>query len=226
MIFYRSAEVNARSCSGSEAITLSAAPSDLQNLHNRRIGKKMLALWAASLACAVAVNAQQRAIDTQKSVMTVRVYKAGMFSALGHDHEISAPIERGMVDTTARRVELHIKAGALRVQDRGVSEKDRTEIQSTMLGPEVLDAESHPEIAFQSTRAEPINEDSWRVVGDLTLRGQTQPVTVEVRKTGDHYVGSSRLKQTEFGIKPVKVAGGTVRVKDEIRIEFDIQLAR
>lgn len=186
----------------------------------------MLALWAASLAWAAAVNAQQRAIDTEKSVMTVRVYKAGVFSALGHDHEISAPIARGMVDTTARSVELHINAGALKVQDRGLSEKDRAEIQSTMLGPEVLDAQGHPEIVFQSTRAETISEDSWRVVGDLTLRGQTQPVTVEVRKTGDHYVGSSRFKQTEFGITPVKVAGGAVKVKDEIRIEFDIQLAR
>jgi hypothetical protein len=34
------------------------------------------------------------------------------------------------------------------------------------------------------------------------------------------------LKQTEFGIKPVKVAGGAVRVKDEIQIDLDIQLAR
>jgi hypothetical protein len=33
-------------------------------------------------------------------------------------------------------------------------------------------------------------------------------------------------KLTEFGIEPVKVAGGSIRVKDEIRIEFDVQLAR
>ena len=39
-------------------------------------------------------------------------------------------------------------------------------------------------------------------------------------------VGSARLRQTEFGIKPPKIAGGTVRVKDEIRLDFDIQRAR
>ena len=47
-----------------------------------------------------------------------------------------------------------------------------------------------------------------------------------MRETGGHYVGSARFKQTEFDIKPVKVARGSIRVKDEVRIEFDIQLAR
>jgi hypothetical protein len=51
-------------------------------------------------------------------------------------------------------------------------------------------------------------------------------VTVEVREVEGRYVGTCRFKQTDFGIKPVKVGGGTIRVKDEIRVEFDIQLAR
>jgi polyisoprenoid-binding protein YceI len=187
-------------------------------------GKKVLALWAASLAWAAVSNAQQRAIDAGKSAMTVRVYKAGLLSALGHDHEIAAPIARGAVDTTARKVELHTKAGALRVQDPKASDKDRSEIQSTMLGPAVLDAERYPEIAFQSTGADPAGARAWMVHGNLTLHGKTRSVTVEVRETGAHYVGSARLNQTDFGITPVKVAGGSIRVKDEIRIEFDIQL--
>ena len=95
-----------------------------------------------------------------------------------------------------------------------------------MLGPEVLDAERHPEIAFRSTAAEPAGAGSWKVQGNLTLHGQTRTVVVEVREEGGHYVGTSRFKQTEFGIQPVKVAGGSIRVKDEIRIEFNIQLAR
>ncbi|MBZ5626586.1 MAG: YceI family protein [Acidobacteriia bacterium] len=186
----------------------------------------MLAVWAATLAWTVPASAQQRAIDTGKSVMTVRVYKAGLLSALGHDHEIAAPIAGGAVDTTARQVELHSKAGALQVQDPGVSDKDRAEIQRTMLGPQVLDAERHPEIVFRSTGVEPMGAGSWKVQGNLTLHGRTSAVTVIVREMDGHYVGTSRFKQTDFGITPVKVAGGTIRVKDEVRIEFDIQLAR
>lgn len=158
--------------------------------------------------------------------MTVRVYKAGVLSALGHNHEILAPISGGTVDALAHSVELRTKAGALQVGDPGVSDKDRAEIQKTMLGPEVLDAEKYPEIVFRSTGVESAGAGSWKVQGDLTLHGATRAVTVEVREAGGHYVGGCRLKQTDFGIKPIKVGGGTVRVKDEIRLEFDIQLAR
>jgi polyisoprenoid-binding protein YceI len=179
-------------------------------------------LCAANLAA----SAQQHAIDIAKSTMTVRVYKAGVFSALGHNHEIAAPIARGTADTSAHQVELYVNASALQVRDPDTSGKDRAEIQSTMLGPEVLDAANQPEIAFRSTAAEPMGAGAWKVSGNLTLRGQTHPVSVEVHEENGHYVGNSLIKQTEFGIKPIKVAGGSIRVKDEIRIEFDIQLAR
>jgi polyisoprenoid-binding protein YceI len=158
--------------------------------------------------------------------MTVRVYKAGVFSAFGHNHEIAAPIADGKVDAAARQVELHVETRALKVLDPGVSEKDLAETQRVMLSSEVLNAEAHPAIAFRSTSAEPAGTGAWKVHGNLTVHGQTKAVDVDVRQEGEHYVGTSRFKQTEFGIQPVKVAGGAIRVKDEIRIEFNIQLAR
>jgi polyisoprenoid-binding protein YceI len=192
----------------------------------RRPATKALPGLAASLGRTVAASAQQHAIDTGKSVMTVRVYKAGLLSALGHDHEIAALIAGGTVDTAARHVELHVHAASLRVHDPNVSEKDRNDIQKTMLGREVLDVEHYAEIIFRSTSVEPAGASTWSVRGDLKLHEQTKPVTVEVKEWGGHYMGTSRFKQTDFGIKPVKVAGGTIQVKDEVRIEFDIQLAR
>jgi polyisoprenoid-binding protein YceI len=177
------------------------------------------------VACAATAGAQPHSIDTAKSVLTVRVYKSGVFSALGHDHEIAAPITGGTVDTAAHTVEISVKAGALQVRDPNVADKDRAEIQAKMLGPDVLDAAGDPEIVFRSTTAVPGGAGSWTLNGNLTLHGQTRPVKVEVKEAGGHYAGTSRFKQTEFGITPVKVAGGAVKVKDEIQIEFDIQLA-
>ena len=178
------------------------------------------------LGCTLAANAQQHTIDKQKSVMTIHVFKAGVLSAFGHDHEIAAPIASGAVDTAAHHVELRVEAGALQVRDPKGSEKDRAEIQKTMLGPEVLDVTRHPEITFRSTAAESSGAGAWKVHGSLTLHGQSKPVTVEVTEKAGHYVGQALLKQTDFGINPVRVGGGTVRVKDELRIEFDIQLTR
>jgi polyisoprenoid-binding protein YceI len=189
-----------------------------------RFGTVVLA--AGSLVWTLTASAEQHAIDTQKSVMTVRVYKAGAFSAFAHDHEIAAPIAGGTADTATRLVELRSNASALRVSDKKGSEKDHDEIQQTMLGPEVLDAKRYPEIVFRSTSVEPAGQGSWSVHGNLALHGQTRPVTVTVSEKAGHYAGSSLLKQTDFGIKPVKIAGGAVRVKDEVRIEFDVQLAR
>jgi polyisoprenoid-binding protein YceI len=186
----------------------------------------VLAISIAVPASAGPAAAQPRTIDTGKSTMTVRVYKSGVLSALGHDHEISAPISGGTVDTAGNRVELHVKTGALKVHDPSGSDTDHEQIQTTMLGAEVLDVEKYPEIEFHSTSVEPAGAGAWKVQGDLKLHGQTNAVTVDVHEAAGHYTGSSRFKQTEFGMKPVKVGGGAVRVKDEVRIEFDIQLAR
>src|SRR6266702_749695 len=90
------------------------------------------ALWAAD---AVA----DREIDAQKSVMTVRVFKSVLFSAFVHEHEISAPISHGTLSENDRSVELTVDARQMRVMDKDVSEKDREEIQETMLGPKVLE---------------------------------------------------------------------------------------
>ncbi len=167
---------------------------------------------------------QVRRIDAANSTIRVHVSKAGLLSAFGHDHQIAAPIASGTVDAGARRVELHIDATSMKVVDPGTSDKDRAEIQSTMLGPEVLDATEYRDIVFRSTAAEQQSEGKWRVTGDLTLHGQSRPVAVEVTSQDGQYTGTARIRQTDFGIKPVKVAGGTVRVKDEVQIEFDIRL--
>jgi MOSC domain-containing protein YiiM len=46
---------------------------------------------------------------------------------------------------------------------------------------------------------------------------------MSVRTENGHYLGSATVKQQEFGITPITIAGGTVKVKDEVKIEFDIR---
>ena len=60
----------------------------------------------------------------------------------------------------------------------------------------------------------------WR----LTLHGVTKPVSVDVTQN-DAYLGTVRIKQTEFGIQPIKIGGGVVRVKDELEISFRVYTA-
>jgi polyisoprenoid-binding protein YceI len=187
------------------------------------------AITAVLLSCCFilavqGVSAQQHNIDTQKSTLTIHVGKTGAFSGVGHEHEVRAPIHNGTADTGSHpAVEIHVDARALRVIDKGESEKDRVEVQKTMLGPEVLDSEHHQEIVFKSTGVEAAGQGRWTLHGNLTLRGQTRPVMVNVTLKDGRYTGETSVKQTDFGIKPPGKAG--VRAKDEVRIEFDVRLA-
>jgi len=173
------------------------------------------------LACCCAL-AGARDIDTQKSALTVRVYKSGLFSAFAHDHEIRAPIQSGSFDEQKRTVEFKVKSADLKVLDPDGSDSERSQVQHTMESPKVLDPEKFPEISFHSTSIEAAGPGKWNVQGDLSLHGQTHPVKVEVEGASGHYRGSARFPQTEFGITPITIGGGSIKVKDEVRIEFDI----
>jgi polyisoprenoid-binding protein YceI len=186
--------------------------------------RRTVFLVVASLVFVMGVSAQQRNIDTQKSTLTIRVGKSGVFSGLGHEHEVSAPIHSGTADTGSHpAVEIRVNARELRVIDKDASEKDRAEVQQTMLGPDVLDSEHQQEIVFKSTGAETTGQGQWTLRGNLTLRGQTRPATAQVMLKDGHYTGSTSIKLTDFGIKPPGVAG--VKAKDEVKIDFDVRLA-
>jgi polyisoprenoid-binding protein YceI len=186
--------------------------------------RRIVLLTVASLMCALGASAQQHSIDTQKSTLTIHVGKTGAFSGFGHEHVVSAPIRSGTADTGSHPiVEIHVDARELRVMDKDASDSDRAEVQKTMLGPEVLDSDHHQEIVFKSTGADPAGQGQWTLRGNLTLCGQTHPVTVQVTLKDGHYTGQATVKLTDFGIKPPGKAG--VRAKDEVGIEFDVRLA-
>jgi hypothetical protein len=57
---------------------------------------------------------------------------------------------------------------------------------------------------------------------DLNLHGRNHRVVVVVSLAGGHYRGSASVMQSNFGISPIRIAGGTVKVQGEVKIEFDI----
>ena len=159
---------------------------------------------------------------SQQSVITIKVSKSGLFSGFAHDHVIAAPIARAEVDPQRLSAVITVLTKEMKVMDKEVSDKDRAEIQSTMLGPKVLDQEKNPEIHFKSTRIEPAGAQHYRVTGTLELHGATREMAFEVTATGNHYHGTTKLKQSDFGIKPISLFGGSVKVRDEVELEFDV----
>jgi len=165
-----------------------------------------------------------RSVDVANSSLKIHVYKAGLFSAFGHNHEIDAPIESGEVSESGKvSVTLRVDARKLKVVDQEDT-KSRPQVQETMLGPQVLDSTRFPEIRFESAKIEAKGQNRWIVNGNLTLHGQSHPITFEVVLTDKVYRGTAIIKQTAFGMTPVTVAGGSVKVKDDVKVEFSISL--
>jgi polyisoprenoid-binding protein YceI len=167
--------------------------------------------------------AAQTTIDVEHSTIRIHVGKSGLFSAAGHEHWVKAPIAEGNLDEgPSSSIGFRVDARQIQLEeDKSLSSAEQAEVERTMQ-TKVLASEQYPDIRFHSTSVNQTARDTWMVRGDLSLHGQTRQVSATVRKQANAYVGRCQIKQTDFGIQPVRVAGGMVRVKDALEIEFSV----
>ena len=181
-------------------------------------------------------NVERYTIDPAMSRFTVKAFATGMFSAMGHNptvaiRDFSGEAEFAPDTLDHAALSLKIDARSLAVSD-DINDKDRREMEQTMK-LEVLEVARYPEIRFDASNASASKAGNGyylvRVLGDLSLHGVTrpQPVSAQIALTGDilRAHGEFSVRQTDFGIRPVSVAGGTLKLKDELKCTFDI-LAR
>ena len=165
---------------------------------------------------------QVTSIDTTHSKLLIHVFKSGVFSGFADNHEVEARIVKGSLDAKSGQLKLSVDSRQMTVLDPGLPAEKRRQVQERMLSPEVLDSGHFPEITFESTRVEHGQEGTVIVAGQLSLHGVTKPVSIVAHVENGRYTGRFAFKQRSFGITPVSIAGGTVKVKDELAIEFDI----
>ena len=123
---------------------------------------------------------------------------------------------------------LTIQSASLSVLN-DISDKDRREIERVM-NSEVLEVVRYPEIRYDASAISVSKLDSdlysADLNGDLSFHGVTrkQPVTVRIAMMGERLraSGDFSMRQSDYGIKPVSVAGGALKLKDELRFSFDV----
>jgi polyisoprenoid-binding protein YceI len=172
-------------------------------------------------------------LDKNASRFTVRAVASGILSAMGHNPAIAirdfsgdANLDLTAAGQSSLRIQIH--AESLEVLGE-ISNKDRREMESKMK-QKVLESSHYPEIVFESrqTSAEQLGEGRYKLAinGSLSLRGMTRtlPVTAQVTLNGDmlRAYGDFSILQSEYGIAPVSVAGGALKLKDELKFTFDI----
>ena len=163
----------------------------------------------------------------------MRAFARGMLSAFAHNPTIAILDFEGEVSSNPEAVEqsslrMVIHAASLTATD-DISEKDRREINRKM-HEEVLETDSFPDIAYECSRVSgsKITEGQKMVTlnGELTLHGVTrsQPVSARVALNGDmlRAAGDFPVRLSDYEIRPITAAGGTIELKDELKLSFDI----
>jgi hypothetical protein len=196
-------------------------------------------------ASAIPPGAAAYVVDAERSIVTLRVYRAGRLAKLGHNHVITSANETGYAWTSGTPAtsgfEVRVAVAELVVDDpaaRAAAGDDfpgtlpdaaREGTRRNLLRPEVLDGERHPEIVV---RADSLG-GSWEaptVAASVTLRDQTRQVDVPlvILRETDAIVGRGafRILQSEFGITPFSVGGGAIQVADAVEVAFEIRAVR
>ena len=167
----------------------------------------------------------------------MRAFATGLLSAFGHNPTIAIPDLEGEVVFNPEAIEqsslrLVIHAASLTVTD-DIREKDRMDINRAM-HEEVLESDSYPDIIYECSRmtASKIGEGQYwgTLIGELTLHGvkRNQPVPVRISMSGGvlRATGEFSVRQSDYDIRPVSAAAGTVKLKDELKLSFDISARR
>jgi len=96
-----------------------------------------------------------------------------------------------------------------------------------------LDVEQFPTLTFRSTSAEQVDQDTYRMVGDLTIKGQSRPVTLELDFQGSSldpfgntragFEGRTTINRKDWGLSwNVAIEGGGILVGEKVKIELDV----
>ena len=148
---------------------------------------------------------------------------------MGHNPTIGIRTFTGEVDFSAEAQQasafrLSMKSDSLGVLD-DISDKDRREIEK-MMNEQVLESSKYPEIVYEAPSISITRNDealfSATLNGTLSFHGVTRNQTVTARiAVFDEMLRASGefvLNQSDYGIKPISVAGGALKVKDELKV--------
>jgi polyisoprenoid-binding protein YceI len=173
-------------------------------------------------------------LDNQKGKFIAHAFAGGLLWFKGHDHYLAARDFSGEVQLTPNT----ITPGSLRLVVKSNSLEETgtvfTDAQKKIINKEVHDIvllpDQYPEIIFQSTSvtAKPAAAGQYdlKIVGNLTLHGVTRqetiPVKLSLSNSDLQAVGQFSIDRGDYKVKATSAFHGMVRVRDKVRIEFDI----
>jgi polyisoprenoid-binding protein YceI len=128
-------------------------------------------------------------------------------------------------DPSKSHIELTIQAGSIQTHN---PQRD------DLLRGKLLNLIEHPTITFTSTGAAQVDGTTFKLTGDLSIRGVTKPVTVALERTGTeqdprgnvriHFKGSAVINRADWGVNGNAAIRALIRKK--VALEFDVAAVR
>lgn len=168
-------------------------------------------------------------IDSAHSVAGFTVRHMMVSNVSGAFAKLSGTVDFDSNNPSQSKVEVTIDTASVDTRSSG---RD-THLRSA----DFFDVATYPAITFKSTRVDKAGEGKLRVLGNLTMRGVTKEVvldvdgpTPEIQAQGGFRAGASattKINRKDFGITWSRaVDSGGVVVSDEVRINIEVELVR
>jgi polyisoprenoid-binding protein YceI len=150
----------------------------------------------------------------------------GMMTVRGHFAEVTATGEIHPEKPELSTIEATINTASIRTNNE---QRDKDLRASTF-----LEADKYPTITFKSTKIEPAGPELYTLTGDLTIKGNTRPVTLKVVKYGEFndpnmghrigYAAEGEINRKDFGMTFEMMLDGKWIVSNEIQINIEGEL--
>ena len=213
----------------------------LTSCQSPRIKQPPASTPSVTPAPAQAGTGQRFNIDSEHSIIIVRVYRAGTFASLGHNHIIALrglsgeilqrePIERSSVTINIPIAAISVDDSELRAVEGAdfaapVPESARVGTRSNLRGDGVLDMAQFPDIVVRSSTITQQGA-TLRIAALVDIRGQSRTIEVPImlKRNGEQLLatGELLLTQSALGLKPFSVMLGALQVADELSLHFSL----
>ena len=168
------------------------------------------------------------AIDSAHSSVGFQVKHMGIATVRGTFGEFEGTLEIGEDLASA------VARGTVRTVSVDTNEPQRDE---HLRSADFFDAATHPELSFRSTAITPVDEDTFEIAGELTMRGVTREITLEAEITGtdvdpwgNERVGlevTGQINRSDWDMKVNQALGsGNMLVSDKVKLALDISAVK
>ena len=168
-------------------------------------------------------------LDAAHSEVQFSVRHMMLSKVRGSFERVSGTVDFNESDPAQSSVDVTIEAASIQTKNE---QRD-----AHLISPDFLNTEQFPTITFKSTSVEKVSENNGKITGDLTVRGVTKPVVLDVEYHGTAkspwgsfsagFSATTKISRKEWGLEwNVALETGGVLVGDEIEISIEIEIVK